>query len=71
MTSTMHGMDVIFCRNLLIYLDDAARQTAIRSLYDCLKPGGCLLLGHSETMTWMSSIFKVERLGGSVVYRKG
>lgn len=71
MTSTMQGMDVIFCRNVLIYLDDAARRTAVKNLYDCLKPGGCLLLGHSETMSWMSSIFKVERLGGSVVYRKG
>ena len=70
MTSTMMGMDVIFCRNVLIYLDDTARKSAIRNLYDCLKPNGCMMLGHSEAMTWMSNMFQVERLGGSVVYRK-
>ena len=70
MMMTMHRMDVIFCRNVLIYLDEPARKTAVRNLYDCLKPDGCLLLGHSETMAWMSGMFDVERHGASVVYRK-
>lgn len=71
MTSTMNNMDVIFCRNVLIYLDDAARKNAVRNLYDSLRLGGCLLLGHSESMSWMSEMFRVERKGGSVIYRKG
>ena len=71
MTSTMHNMDVIFCRNVLIYLDDDARKTAIKNLYDSLRSGGYLLLGHSETMSWMSSMFTIERLGGSAAYKKG
>jgi chemotaxis protein methyltransferase CheR len=70
MMATMHSMDVIFCRNVLIYLDEPARKAAVKNLYDCLKPNGCLLLGHSETMAWMSGMFDIERHGGSVVYRK-
>lgn len=70
MTATMRNMDVIFCRNVLIYLDDDARKTAVKNLYDCLRPGGYLLLGHSETMTWMSNMFTIERLGGCVVYKR-
>lgn len=70
MTSTMNNMDVIFCRNVLIYLDDKARRSAVKNLYDSLKHGGCLLLGHAESMSWMSDLFKIERKGGSVIYRK-
>ncbi|MEM7212364.1 MAG: protein-glutamate O-methyltransferase CheR [Pseudomonadota bacterium] len=70
MTSTMSGMDVIFCRNVLIYLDDTARRTAVKNLYDNLKPGGCLMLGHAESMSWLSTMFNVERKGGAVLYRK-
>lgn len=70
MMASMMRMDVIFCRNLLIYLDDAARRIAVNNLHDCLKPGGCLLLGHSETMPWLASMFSVEREGGAVIYRK-
>ena len=40
--------DLIFCRNVLIYFDDAARRSAAEHLYDALIPGGFLLLGHSE-----------------------
>ena len=32
--------DLIFCRNVLIYFDDASRRQAAENLYDCLRPGG-------------------------------
>lgn len=70
MTSTMSGMDVIFCRNVLIYLDDAARRSTVKNLYDNLKPGGYLMLGHAESMSWLSTMFSVERKGGAVLYKK-
>jgi chemotaxis protein methyltransferase WspC len=40
--------DVIFCRNLLIYFTDGARETALAHLHRLLRPGGLLYLGHTE-----------------------
>jgi chemotaxis protein methyltransferase CheR len=62
--------DVIFCRNLLIYFDDASRETAARNLHDRLVPGGYLCLGHSESMTRISDSFGMVRLDDAIVYRR-
>jgi chemotaxis protein methyltransferase CheR len=43
--------DAIFCRNLLIYFDQAAQQLAIAALERHLAPGGYLFVSHSETLT--------------------
>lgn len=40
--------DVVFCRNLLIYLDRRARALALRTLERLLAPGGLLVVGHTE-----------------------
>jgi chemotaxis protein methyltransferase CheR len=62
--------DVIFCRNLLIYFDDAARETAARNLFDSLNPGGVLCLGHTESMARISDRFELVRLDDAIVYRR-
>ena len=43
-------MDVIFCRNVLIYFDRATQRQVLDRLITHLKPGGWLLIGHSESM---------------------
>ncbi len=43
-------MDFVSCRNLLIYLDTAAQQTAIATFHYALNENGCLMLGKSETI---------------------
>ena len=43
-------IDVIFCRNVLIYFDKAAQHAVVERLASHLRPGGYLLLGHSESM---------------------
>lgn len=44
-----HGQfDVVFCRNVLIYLTDAARQSVVRALITALRPGGILALGPTD-----------------------
>jgi chemotaxis protein methyltransferase CheR len=63
-------IDVIFCRNLLIYFDDVARRQAMETLYDCLAPGGFICLGHSESMSRMSSLFRPRRFGDAIIYQK-
>ncbi|WP_395336256.1 protein-glutamate O-methyltransferase CheR [Novosphingobium sp. BL-8H] len=62
--------DVILCRNLLIYFDDAARLTAAGHIYDALNPGGYLCLGHSESMARITDRFTLVRLPDAIVYRR-
>ena len=66
-----HGQfDVIFCRNVLIYFDDASRLMAARNLYNRLAPGGYLCLGHTESMNRISDQFVVRRFEDAVVYQR-
>jgi len=64
------GMDVIFCRNVLIYFDEAAKKKVIRSLYDCLVPGGYLFIGHAESLFNISRAFKLVNIDNVLVYQK-
>lgn len=61
---------VIFCRNLLIYFDDVSRKSAAETFYDALKPGGFICLGHSESMSRISSLYKVRKFPEAIVYQK-
>lgn len=66
-----HGkFDVIFCRNLLIYFDDASRRTAAENLFEALHPGGYLCLGHAESMSRISALFEVKRYDDAIVYQR-
>ena len=62
--------DVIFCRNLLIYFDDLSRRQAVESFFDVLRPGGFIALGHSESMSRISPLFKVRKFPQAIVYQK-
>ena len=68
--ASYRGFDIVFCRNLLIYFDDASRRLAAEALYDSLVPGGFLCLGHSESMGRISPLFETCRFPDAVVYRK-
>ena len=70
-TARYRNFDVIFCRNLLIYFDDLSRKIATDSLFQALNPGGYLCLGHSESMSRMSSLFEVCKFPEAIVYRNG
>ncbi len=64
------NFDVIFCRNLLIYFDDLSRKQAAEAFYDALRPGGFICLGHSESMSRISSLFRVRKFPEAIVYQK-
>lgn len=64
------NVDIIFCRNLLIYFDDVSRREAVESIFESLTPGGFVFLGHSESMSRMSSLFTPRRLGDCTVYQR-
>lgn len=66
-----HGQfDVIFCRNVLIYFDDASRRLAAENLYENLAPGGFICLGHTESMSRISPLFEARRFGDAIVYQR-
>ena len=65
-----NGLDVIFCRNMLIYFDDRSRRQVAESFYDSLGQGGFICLGHSESMSRISSLFAVRKFPQAIVYQK-
>jgi chemotaxis protein methyltransferase CheR len=62
--------DVIFCRNVLIYFDDASRRVAAENLYENLSPGGYICLGHTESMSRITPLFDVRRFADAIVYQR-
>lgn len=69
-TERFREIDIIFCRNMLIYFDDVSRRETVEMFYEALSPGGFVCLGHSESMSRMSSIFVPRRFGETLVYQK-
>jgi chemotaxis protein methyltransferase CheR len=69
-TGRWRDIDVIFCRNVLIYFDETARRTATDNLYDSMAPGGYICLGHTESMSRISPLFNVCRFPEAIVYQK-
>jgi chemotaxis protein methyltransferase CheR len=69
-TRAYRGFDIVFCRNLLIYFENDTRRDAVECLYGALNPGGYIFLGHSESMSRISSLFKVSAAADALVYQK-
>jgi chemotaxis protein methyltransferase CheR len=69
-TRGYRNFDIIFCRNLLIYYDDVSRKAAAETFFDALNPGGFICLGHSESMSRISSLYKVRKFPAAIVYQK-
>jgi len=70
MLALVGEVDVIFCRNVLIYFDAAARKRVIETFHQKLVPGGYLLLGHTESLINLSTAFELVHLQHDMVYRK-
>jgi chemotaxis protein methyltransferase CheR len=68
--SLLGRVDLILCRNVLIYLDERARTRVIENLYDRLVPGGFLLLGHSESLKLMDTPLELISLEQELAFRK-
>lgn len=69
--AVVNRVDVIFCRNVLIYFDEASRRKVINKVfYERLLPGGFLLLGHSESLLNVSTGFELVHLREDLVYRR-
>jgi len=48
----------IFCRNVMIYFDKKTQERLVNKFYNCIIPGGYLMIGHSESLTGVNHPFK-------------
>ncbi len=63
-------LDAIFCRNVLIYFDLPAKKKAVDNMYERLRSGGFLLLGHSESLLGIDARLKLVHFKHDLVYQK-
>lgn len=61
----MEPYDIIFCRNVMIYFDRSTQRRVLEGMHGCLKPGGLLMVGHSENFGDHRDLFQ---LSGKTVY---
>lgn len=64
------NLDVILCRNVLMYLSASVRQQVIQHFWDKLSPGGFLLLGRAESLVNVNNPFTEIRIDQELVYHK-
>ncbi len=63
-------MDAIFCRNVLIYFERPTRRRVVDRFFEVLRPGGWLLLGHSENLLNEPTRFVTHSFANDLVYRR-
>lgn len=68
--SLLGKMDIIFCRNVLIYFDHSSKKSVCESFCTALREGGYLLLGHSESLMNIQTPFALKHLKNDLVYQK-
>lgn len=69
-TAMIGKVDVIFCRNVLIYFDMDGKQRTIKNFHNMLTDPGYLCLGHSETLNKISEDFVMKNAGTCIIYMK-
>ncbi len=64
------AMDVIFCRNVLMYFTPDHQRRVVTALHRCLVDGGYLLVNPAEASSSLFPMFATENIGGVMLYRK-
>ena len=65
----LRGLDIIFCRNVLIYFDSDEQRRLVNRFANCLVPGGYLFLGHAESLQGLSTRFVMLHRNKGIAYR--
>jgi chemotaxis protein methyltransferase CheR len=62
--------DVIFCRNVMMYFDEAEQTRLVEKFYRCLTPGGYLLVGHAESLLGLTNKFALIHRDNGTAYKR-
>ncbi|HUX39389.1 MAG TPA: CheR family methyltransferase [Rectinemataceae bacterium] len=65
-----NAMDVIFCRNVLMYFGLEQRKRVVAALHDCLLDEGCLIVNPAEATANLFPMFAMENIEGVILFRK-
>jgi chemotaxis protein methyltransferase CheR len=68
--SGQRGVDVVFCRNVIIYFDEAAQTAVINRFWDAMASKSFLFIGHSESLFGMHTKFEFLKTEWATLYRK-
>lgn len=65
----LRNLDVIFCRNVMIYFDRDEQRRLVNRFANCLLPGGYLFIGHAESLQGLSDRFSMIHQNKGIAYR--
>lgn len=68
--SGQRGLDIVFCRNVLIYFDETAQKAAIERFWDAMATKSFLFIGHSESLFGMNTKFEFVKTDWACFYKK-
>ena len=68
--SGQRGIDVVFCRNVIIYFDEAAQTAVMSRFWDAMASKSFLFIGHSESLFGMDTKFEFVKTDWATLYRK-
>lgn len=64
------ALDLILCRNVLIYFNEPTKRTVVSRFHDALTPGGWLVVGHAEPSQEAFADYETHNFPGAIIYRK-
>ncbi|MCL2138040.1 MAG: protein-glutamate O-methyltransferase CheR [Treponema sp.] len=68
--SGQRGLDLVMCRNVIIYFDEAAQAAVIDRFWNAMAPKSFLFIGHSESLFGMDTKFEFLKTEWATLYRK-
>ena len=68
--SGRRNLDVVFCRNVLIYFDETAQKAVVDRFFEAMAPHSFLFIGHSESLFGMETNFTFLKTDWACIYAK-
>ncbi len=62
--------DIIFCRNVMMYFDEAEQKRLVEKFYRCLNPQGYLFVGHAESLLGLTEKFQMVHRNNGTAYQR-
>jgi chemotaxis protein methyltransferase CheR len=66
----LRDLDIIFCRNVMIYFDADEQKRVVSRFHHALRPGGYLFIGHAESLQGWKTSFEFVYKDKGTAYRK-